>query len=125
MNRGGVNQPHTRIKMMHDWQCGPLWWTGKSPEKLGQIEQGELPIRPELWERLQEWFDDMERTAQHPDPREWGIRDPHDAAAWERRGFDLWMELREHLGDEFHVQLLFEGEWLSPEDFPLSCKSDE
>jgi hypothetical protein len=107
--------------MMHDWYCSPLWWTGGSPEKLGLIEEGELPIQPDLWERLVKWVNEMDATSSDPDPREWGMTDPHEYAAWERRGFDLWMELREQLGSGYHITFHYEGQWLQPEDFPLSA----
>jgi hypothetical protein len=111
--------------MSHDWFCSPLWWTGESPAKVGPIEEGELPIKPDLWERLIHWVEVMDRTFIRSDPKESGITDPAAREAWEQLGFDLWIELREQLGSGYHVKFFHEGHWLRPEDFPASGISDE
>jgi len=102
-----------------------LWWTGESPAKFGPVEEGELPVDIGLWEKLTSWAEEMDATFNRHDPLESGFSDPDKRTLWDRHGFDLWMALREQLGGTYHIRLFHENEWLNPEDFPVSNRSDE
>lgn len=92
--------PHT-IKLMADYDCWPLWWTGEHDP--GNIDPSTLPLSSQTLTRLERWSDAFDATLNRADPRASGFPSPAALEAFEQEGAELWLQLRAELALDYIV----------------------
>lgn len=89
-----------RIRLMVDDVSGiALWDDGVSTDRL----EDELPLPDDLRRRIRSWVDDYTRSI---DSCESWSTDQY--VAFDRRGYQLSVELQRALGAEYRIQYCFE-----------------
>jgi hypothetical protein len=91
----------TRIKIMADYNCFPLWW--KEPHDPGNIDPSTLPLSAETIARLMEWAARYDATLNKDDPAASGFPTDEEQRAFEDAGLELWRRVREELGAAYDV----------------------
>jgi hypothetical protein len=96
-----------RIRLMVDDVSGiALWDDEVSTDQL----EDELPLPDELRRRVRSWVDEYTRNI---DRREsWT---PDEYVAFDRRGYQLSIQLQDALGPEYRIQYIFETQELEQE----------
>lgn len=89
------------LKLMADYDCWPLWEA--SPDVIGNVDPGGLPISQRLKDRLSLWAADYDATLDRGDPRQSGFLTPEDEVAFSARGAALAADLQAELGPTFQV----------------------
>ena len=87
----------TRLKLMSDYHCFPLW------AMPGNIDPDDLPLSDELKSALHQWATSYDRTLNHDYPPDSGFADPKDEEAFEVEGVRLGQELQRELGGLYEV----------------------
>jgi len=95
---GAVNY---QIKLMVDYQCWPLWWSGD--HNPGNIDPATLPLRAETVQQLEAWSAIFDATLNRDDPASSAF--PSEAALnnFEQHGLELWKQLRAELEPTYTV----------------------
>jgi hypothetical protein len=97
----------TKIKLMADYDCSPLWWM--SDDKVGQIELDELPLNKETVGRLEKWVEFYGAKLNREDPANSPGFTPEEESAFEREGFSLLEQLQKELA---HSEIVYFSETL-------------
>jgi hypothetical protein len=88
-----------RIRLMVDDVAGiALWDDEVSADRL----EDELPLPEDLRRRVRSWVDDYTRSIDRSEP--WTT---DQYVAFDRRGYELSMELQQVLGQEYRVEYHF------------------
>jgi hypothetical protein len=90
----------TKIKLMADYGCYPLWWVDVG--KAGPVEP-ELPLSEETDTRLQKWADSYDDRLDWDDPGNSPPPTPEESAAFEQEGISLWGQLQKELAPNYEV----------------------
>jgi hypothetical protein len=93
----------TKIKLMTDYGCHPLWWDGQG--RVGNIDPALLGLSEELRRELQSWATRYDAILNHDDPRASGFRSRDDEQSFEEDGRSLKAKLEDALGPSFEVRL--------------------
>jgi len=91
----------TKIKLMTDYGCYPLWWA--DGDKVGNIDPAKLPLSQETAARLQKWADSFDDGLDWDDPGNSPSPTPEELAAFEREGISLWEQLQQELAPNYEV----------------------
>jgi len=91
---------HTQIKLMPDYGCWPLWWSGKHPSD--NIDPRTLPLSSETIERLTAWSQIFDAQLNWDDPGS-TIWTAEFLQNFEQEGLHLWDKLSGELGDKFEI----------------------
>ncbi|WP_334833849.1 hypothetical protein [Nostoc sp.] len=86
---------------MADYGCYPLWWV--SPEKVGNIDPGTLPLIPETIKRLNKWEEIYNAKLNWEDPANSPDLSEEAEAAFEEEGISLWKQLQTELAPNYQV----------------------
>jgi len=89
------------LKLMTDYQCFPLW--GVAPDDIGDIDPASLPLSDATQQRLLAWAHTYDCTLDHDDPSAAGFATIQEAAAFEKEGIALWLQLQQELGADFEI----------------------
>ena len=90
----------TKIKLMTDYGCYPLWWV--DGDKVGPVEP-ELPLSEETAARLQKWADSYNDGLDWDDPGNSPVPTPEELAAFEQEGISLWGQMQKELAPNYEV----------------------
>lgn len=96
-----------RIRLMVDDVSGiALWDDEVSTDRL----EDQLPLPDDLRRRVRSWVDEYTRSIER---RESWTTDEY--VAFDRRGYQLSIELQDALGPEYRIQYIFETQELEQE----------
>ena len=90
-----------KIKLMADYECYPLWWTGS--DKAGDIDPETMPLSKETISRLQKWADIYDAKLDWQDPANSPDLSPEEEAAFGKEGISLWKQLQKELAPNYEV----------------------
>jgi len=91
-----------KIKLMADYACDPLWWSGDG--RVGNIDPGTLPLSQETISRLEKWADANDATLNRDDPANSpGFPSKEAEDSFEAEGISLWKQLRQELSPHYEV----------------------
>jgi hypothetical protein len=93
----------TKIKLMADYQCFPLW--GVSLDKIGNIDPNDLPISADLKACLLAWATTYNKTLNWDDPVSSGFLTEAAELQFKSDGLDLGKRLEIELGNTYSVQI--------------------
>jgi hypothetical protein len=93
------------IKLMADYECCPLWRVGD--EYHDEVDPDDLPLSPELRDRLMDWARLYDDTLDRDSPRDSGFKTAELEAAFVAEGNDLAVCLAEELGPDYAVTKFF------------------
>lgn len=88
------------IKMMADYQAGPLWWTGN--DRFGDVDPATLPLSEGLRTALLAWAQRFDSWIDPDDPGGSQVS-AAEQANFDAVGMQLWRQLQQELSKEYHV----------------------
>lgn len=91
----------TRIKLMADYDCSPLWWAGDG--KVSPIELDEIPLSENTIERLKLWATAYNRKLNREDPANSPGFTSEEQSAFECEGVSLLDRLQRELAPNYEV----------------------
>ena len=86
------------IKVMADYECGPLWWDGE-PDRIGNIQPEALGLSDGLCADLSAWAKIYDGTLVSDDPVSSGFPSLADERAFEEQGRRLAARVADELGN--------------------------
>lgn len=90
-----------QIKLMADYQCWPLWWTGG--EEVGDIDPSTLTLSEATRVPLLAWAEQFDSRLNMDDPANSPEVPEAEEQAFERQGHELWLKLRQELEGQYQV----------------------
>jgi hypothetical protein len=92
----------TKIKLMADYGCYPLWWA--SGGLIGNIDPAKLPLSQETINRLYKWAAVYNTTLNWDDPAflTW-FSSPSVEADFDEEAIKLWKQLKKELAPNYEV----------------------
>ncbi|RUS99393.1 hypothetical protein DSM106972_078350 [Dulcicalothrix desertica PCC 7102] len=92
----------TKIKLMADYGCYPLWWA--SGDLVGNIDPAKLPLSQETISRLYKWAAVYNTTLNWDDPTNSpGFSSPEVEADFDEEAIKLWKQLQIELAPNYEV----------------------
>jgi hypothetical protein len=91
----------SKIKLMADYGCDPLWWA--DVDKVGNINPARLPLSKETINRLRNWAIAYNETLNWQDPANSPDLSPESEVAFEQEGISLWKQLQTELAPNYEV----------------------
>lgn len=92
----------TKIKLMADYGCYPLWWA--SGDLVGNIDPAKLPLSQETIDRLYKWAAVYNTTLNWDDPANSpGFVSPEVEADFDEEAIKLWKQLQKELAPNYEV----------------------
>ena len=90
-----------KIKLMPDYHCWPLWYTG---DEVGNINPKDLLLTTETTERLLRWAKAYDGTLNFDDPLDESYYfSEQELEDFEHEGISLWQKLQKELGPDYEV----------------------
>jgi hypothetical protein len=90
-----------KIKLMPDYGCEPLWWSGDG--RVGNIDPATLPLSQETISRLDDWADSYSAGLNWDDPYNSPPLTQEELDNFEAEGISLWKQLRQELSPHYEV----------------------
>jgi hypothetical protein len=90
----------TRIKLMPDYGCWPLWGTGS---QVGNIDPRMLPLSPKLVSLLERWSRMYNETLDQDHPPNSQFKSEEERRIFNELGRELFQSLRRELGTEYEI----------------------
>ncbi len=90
------------IKLMADYFSHPLW--GLDDDNIGDINPQELPLSQETIAKLEQWSQIYNNILNWNDPASSGFKTQEDRQNFEKKGIELWENLRQELGQGYNVK---------------------
>jgi hypothetical protein len=88
------------IKLMADYQAGPLWWAGN--DRFGELDPASLSLSENLQTSLLVWAERFDGWIDPDDPGGSQVSEA-EQADFDALGMVLWRQLQQELGQDYRV----------------------
>src|SRR5438309_259678 len=104
-----ARDPNRHIRLMADYRCFPLWYSGG--DRVGELAPEDVPLSPDTRQGLERWADWFDSTLNFDDPAASPLWSAADREAFDQEGFRLWRSVRTELGESWRVDYHVCNRW--------------
>jgi hypothetical protein len=107
------------IKLMPDYGCNPLWWSG---DDYGEVDFNEIPISEKMKLKLNEWASKYDKTFDKNNPQHSGFDTQAQIDDFLTEGENLFSQLKKELGENYNLEKNFTGIEIKTNEFVIKTK---